>query len=160
MYYQNRALTYLNCLRLIYSLVGKGFTEPPFNKVKKVTFFQQKNTVTYKLQKEYRLKRRNFLTIISRARMGYESIAHEGERNNCFSKILLVGQKYQDKTTLASKTRFRRHCFWFSKPALFATSGLYDIQPSSSSTNQNAALIIDHQFLLYYLTSKNFKCFM
>ena len=27
---------------------------------------------------------------------------HEGERNNCFSKIQLVGQKYQDKTTLAS----------------------------------------------------------
>ena len=25
--------------------------------------------------------------------MGYESIAHEGERNNCFSKIQLVGQK-------------------------------------------------------------------
>ena len=25
--------------------------------------------------------------------MGYESIAHEGERNNCFSKTQLVGQK-------------------------------------------------------------------
>ena len=47
--------------------------------------------------------------------MGSESIAHEaegqtgcwlrgheGERKNCFSKIQLVGQKYQDKTTLAS----------------------------------------------------------
>ena len=44
-----------------------------------------------------------YLTIISRARMGYESIAfgrmgyglgaHEGERNNCFSKIQLVGRK-------------------------------------------------------------------
>ena len=59
--------------------------------------------------------------------MGSESIAHkakdrmdywlggnEGERNNnCFSKIHLVGQKYQDKTTLASKTRFSRHCFGF-----------------------------------------------
>ena len=39
------------------------------------------------------------LTIIPRARMGSESIAHEGERNNCFSKIQLVGQKYRDKTT-------------------------------------------------------------
>ena len=38
---------------------------------------------------------------------------HEGERNNCFSKIQLVGQKYRDKTTLASKTRFSRHCFGF-----------------------------------------------
>ena len=48
----------------------------------------------------------NYLTIIPRARMGSESIAyevegrmgywlrtHEGERNNCFSKIQLVGQK-------------------------------------------------------------------
>ena len=37
----------------------------------------------------------------------------EGERNNCFSKIQLVGQKYQDKTALARKTRFSRHCFGF-----------------------------------------------
>jgi len=49
---------------------------------------------------------REKLTIIRRARMGSESIAHEaegrmgyslrgheGERNNCFSKIQLVGQK-------------------------------------------------------------------
>ena len=27
----------------------------------------------------------------------------EGERNNCVSKIQLVGQKYRDKTTLVSK---------------------------------------------------------
>ena len=60
-------------------------------------------------------KKIKYLTIIARARMGSESIAglmgywlrgHEGERNNCFSKIQLVGQKYRDKTTLASKTRF------------------------------------------------------
>ena len=51
-----------------------------------------------------------YLTIIPQAQMGYESIAHEaegrmgyllrgheGERNNCFSKIQLVGQKkYED----------------------------------------------------------------
>ena len=66
-----------------------------------------------------------YLTI-PRARMGSESIAHEaegrmgywlrgheGERNNCFSKIQLVGQKYRDKTTLASKTQFSRHYFGF-----------------------------------------------
>ena len=29
---------------------------------------------------------------------------HEGERNNFFRKIQLVGQKYRDKTTLASKS--------------------------------------------------------
>ena len=34
--------------------------------------------------------------------MGYWLRGHEGERNNCFSKIQLVGQKYRDKTTLAS----------------------------------------------------------
>ena len=50
-----------------------------------------------------------YLTIIRRARMGPESIAHEaegrmgywlrghkGERNNFFSKIQLVGQKYPE----------------------------------------------------------------
>ena len=33
----------------------------------------------------------------------------KGERNNCFSKIQLVGQIYRDKTTLASKTQFSGH---------------------------------------------------
>ena len=46
-------------------------------------------------------------------RMGYWLRAHEGERNNCFNKILLVSHKYQNKTTLASKTRFSRHSFGF-----------------------------------------------
>ena len=45
--------------------------------------------------------------------MGSQSIAHEGERDNCFSKIQLVGQKYRDKTNLASKTRFSRQRFGF-----------------------------------------------
>ena len=31
-----------------------------------------------------------------------DSEASEGKRNNCFSKIQLVGKKYRDKTTLAS----------------------------------------------------------
>ena len=35
-------------------------------------------------------------------RMDYWLSGHEGERNNCFSKIQLFGQKYRDKTTLAS----------------------------------------------------------
>ena len=29
-------------------------------------------------------------------------MGHEGVSNNCFSKIQLFGQKYRDKTTLAS----------------------------------------------------------
>ena len=35
-------------------------------------------------------------------RMGARLRGHEGERNNCFSKIQLGGQKDRDKTTLAS----------------------------------------------------------
>ena len=35
--------------------------------------------------------------------MGYWLRGHESKRNNCFSKIQLVGQKYWDKTTLANK---------------------------------------------------------
>ena len=40
-------------------------------------------------------------------------IVQGDERNNCFTKIQLVGQKYRDKTTLASKTWFGHHCFGF-----------------------------------------------
>ena len=38
-------------------------------------------------------------------RMGYWLRGHEGERNNCFSKIQLVGQKYRDKTTFKQAKR-------------------------------------------------------
>ena len=34
-------------------------------------------------------------------RMGYWLRGHEGEKNNCFSKIQIVGQKYRDKTTFS-----------------------------------------------------------
>ena len=65
------------------------------------------------------------IIIIPWAQVGSESIAHEGKRNNCFSKIQLVGQKYRDKATLARKMWFDQpSLFWFSKPALFTTSGL------------------------------------
>jgi len=37
----------------------------------------------------------------AKSQMGYWLRGHEGERNNCFSEIQLVGQKYRDKTTLA-----------------------------------------------------------
>ena len=37
-----------------------------------------------------------YLTVIPRARMGYWRRGHEGERNNCFSKIQLVGKKYRE----------------------------------------------------------------
>ena len=41
--------------------------------------------------------------------------------------------------------RFSRHCFGFQSRRFSLLVG-YNIQPSSSSTSQNAALIIDHQF--------------
>ena len=75
------------------------------------------------------------------SRLGYRLGGHEAE--SCFSKIQLVGQKYRDKTTLASKTRFSRHCFGFQSWRFLLLVG-YNIKPSSSSTNQNTALIIDH----------------
>ena len=78
-----------------------------------------------------------YLTIIPRARMGSESIAHEtegrmgywlrgyeGERNTCFSKVQLVGQK-NIETKHLSQVNARHHSktlqIW---RALFATSGL------------------------------------
>ena len=57
-------------------------------------------------------------------RIGYWLRGHEGERNNCFSKIQLVGQKFRDKTTFAIKNAIQPPLFWFSKPALYATNGL------------------------------------
>ena len=38
----------------------------------------------------------NYSKIIPQARMGYWLRGYEGERNNCVSKIQLVGQKYRD----------------------------------------------------------------
>ena len=35
-------------------------------------------------------------------RMGHWFRGHKGERNNCFSKIQLVGQKYREEKNLAS----------------------------------------------------------
>ena len=56
-----------------------------------------------------------------KAELTIDSEAIGGKRS--FSKIQLVGQKYWDKTTLASKMRFRHHCFGFQSQH-FATSGL------------------------------------
>ena len=59
----------------------------------------------WKFSKIDKTMKTGYLTIIPQARMGYDSIAHEaegrmgyrviaheGERDNCFSKIHLVGQ--------------------------------------------------------------------
>ena len=88
--------------------------------------------------------------------MGSETIAHEIWPNaesvvdseamrarGIIPLVKLVGQKYRDKTILASKTRFSRHCFGFNSRRFSPRVG-YNIWPSSSSTNQEAALIIDH----------------
>ena len=69
-------------------------------------------------------------------RMGYWPRGYEGERNNCFSKTHLVGQKYRGKTTLASKRDLAAIVLVFKADAFRYYT--------SSSTNQNEALIIDH----------------
>ena len=48
-----------------------------------------------------------------KAEWAIESRGHEGERNNCFIEIQLVGQKYPDKTIQATKPWTSRHCFGF-----------------------------------------------
>ena len=85
-----------------------------------------------------------------KGRMGCWLRGHEGKRNNnyCFSKIQLVDQR-NIKTKLLLLIKARQNVihlplFWWSKPALFASSQLQHISPSSSSTNENAALTIDH----------------
>ena len=60
-----------------------------------VAFTGMSNCFGLSLEKNLHLihLRRDYLTIIPLARMGY---CHEGERNNCFRNIQLVGQKYGD----------------------------------------------------------------
>jgi len=97
-----------------------------FAQIKFITLIYESNQMlTFKAQPDtiYR-----YLAIIPRARMGYESIAHEGERNNCFSKIKLVGQK-NIETKHLSQVKARYESFFTAKTlqiwrALFATSGL------------------------------------
>ena len=69
------------------------------------------------------------LTHEAEGRMGYWLRGHEGERNNCFSKIQIVGQKYRDKTTLASKTPLNRHCFRFQSLRFSLPYSLVVAQP-------------------------------
>ena len=76
---------------------------------------------------DYQVSQYSYLTIIPRARMGYESIAHEafglmghwlrgyeGERNNCFSKIQLVGPK-NIKTKYLSQVKARHQSSFTTK---------------------------------------------
>ena len=92
--------------------------------------------------------------------MGYESIAneadgrmdhwlrgYEGERNNCFSKIQLVGQKNIEAKHLSQVKARHQSFFTAKKKQIWRRFSLlvdYNIQPTSSSANQNAALMIDH----------------
>ena len=73
--------------------------------------------------------------------MGYWLRGNEGEGNNCFSQIQQVGQKnietkQQNKLKLAES---------FFTAKTFSLLVGYNIYPISSSTNQNAALMIDHK---------------
>ena len=121
-------------------------------------FLDMKSYPVYRECIIYRMNRNLsaiYLTIFFQRRRGATSLpnnypsspnglwVNEGERNNCFSKIQLVGKKYRDEKTLASKTRFSRHCFGFQIRRFSLLVG-YNIYPGSSSTNQNTALIMDH----------------
>ena len=57
-------------------------------------------------------------------RMDYWLRGHEGERNSCFSKIQLVGQKLSRQNNFSRQNTIQPPLFWFSKPVLFTTSGL------------------------------------
>ena len=62
--------------------------------------------------------------------------------NNCFSKIQLAGQKYREKK-IFSQLKLDFNPFLPPKsPHVLLLVG-NNIKPSSSSTNQNAALIMD-----------------
>ena len=82
--------------------------------------------LTHVLQSNMEIIYNFMLQVIMRpkAEWAIESRGHEGEKNNGFSEIQLVGQKYPDKTTQATKTVNQPPLFWFSEPALFTTSGL------------------------------------
>ena len=90
------------------------------------------------------LASQDYLTIIPRTRMGSNWLrGHEGERNNCFSKIQLVGQKISSQNNFSWLT-LDFNLFWPRKSRPFSLLVGYNIEPRSSSTNQNAALMIDH----------------
>ena len=64
-----------------------------------------------------------------------------GERNNCFSKIQLVGQKNIEAKARNQSYFSAKHYKYGERFSLLVG---YNIEPTSRSTNQNAALVIDH----------------
>ena len=50
--------------------------------------------------------------------MGYWLRGHEGERNNCFCKIQLVGKKKSRENNFSEQNTIKPPLFWFSKPEL------------------------------------------
>ena len=80
--------------------------------------------------------------------IGYWLRGHEGERNNCFSKIQLVDKKNISSQNILRLLKLDFNPFLPTKDYKYGRrlSRLvgYNIEPTSSTTNQNAALIIDH----------------
>ena len=76
-------------------------------------------------------------------RMDYWLRGNEGERNNCCENPK-SWSKISRQNNFSKQNAIQPQLFWFSKRALFAVLVSYNIEPSSSSTNQNVALIIDH----------------
>ena len=81
--------------------------------------------------------------------MGYWLRGYEGERNNCFSKIQLVGQN-NIETKHLSQVKARHQSFFTVKTLQIKYGGRfsllagYNLWLTSGSTNQNAELVIDH----------------
>ena len=104
------------------------------------------------------------LCIIFNNYFSYWLRGHEGWGNNCFSKIQLAGQKYQDKTNLASKTRFIRHCFsfqsWcFSLLVGYITYSLMIAQPIKMQHWQYNTTWILLNYVTRYLLLTSFSVF-
>ena len=102
----------------------------------------------------------NCIWLYPRARMGSESIAHsafglmgywlrghEGETNNCFSKIQLVGQKYREWKNF-SHLKVHFNPFLSPKNVRFSLLVGYNLKSGSSSTKRNAVLIITTSWIL------------
>ena len=71
----------------------------------------------------------------------------EGETNNCFSKIQLVGQKYREWKNF-SHLKVHFNPFLSPKNARFSLLVGYNLKSGSSSTKRNAVLIITTSWIL------------
>ena len=95
-------------------------------------------------------------------RMGYRLRDHEDKRIIVLAKssqlVEKVSREHIFRYLKVDKRRFSRHCFGFHSRR-FSLLVDYNIQPSSSSTNQNGVLKIDHQLdFTKYISTYTYAC--